>query len=192
MSTCPILPMSLSLRKSCSTPPEVFWCISLYGVLTNAAQLCNVRQTNICMLLPKNPSSCPYFSRISSLLCLLQLNIPSWVCLSLSPVSTSGKHSFTCLPQQNTIQHNWLQRTLKFPLHQPFAWLFMLVPGLHACRASTLPTEIYLQVPYYFHIIRTKYLLEAASEKRGFFGPQLQGTSFVVWEALQMNCLRPP
>ena len=43
-----------------------------------------------------------------------------------------------------------------------------------------------------FFITRTKYLLEAASEKRGFFGPQLQGTSFVVWEAMQMNCLRPP
>ena len=60
----------------------------------------------LCLLLAKNPSShvlshaC--FSRTSSLLCLFQLNVPSWVCLSLSPVSTSGKHSFTCLPQQNT------------------------------------------------------------------------------------------
>jgi hypothetical protein len=30
---------SLEAVTNCSTPPEVFWCISLYGVLTNAAQL---------------------------------------------------------------------------------------------------------------------------------------------------------
>jgi hypothetical protein len=46
------------------------------------------------------------FTRTSFLLCPLQLNVPSRICLSFSPVSTSGKHSFTCLPQQNTIQHN--------------------------------------------------------------------------------------
>ena len=107
-------PESMEAARNCSTPPEVFWCISLYGVLTNVAQLCNVRQTNTCVLLAKNPSShvlsraC--FSRTSSLLCLLQWNVPSRVCLSLSPVSTSGKHSFMCLPQQNTIQHNWLSK----------------------------------------------------------------------------------
>jgi hypothetical protein len=32
--------------------------ISLYGVLTNAAQLCKIRLTNLCMWLAKNPSSC--------------------------------------------------------------------------------------------------------------------------------------
>ena len=31
-------------------------------------------------------------------------------------MATSAKHSFTCLPQQNTIQLTF-QRTLKFPLH---------------------------------------------------------------------------
>ena len=43
--------------RSCSTPPEVFCCVSLYGVLTTAAQLCNVRQINTCVLLAKHPSS---------------------------------------------------------------------------------------------------------------------------------------
>jgi hypothetical protein len=32
-------------------------------------------------------------------------------------VSTSAKHSFTCLPQQNTILQTF-QRTLKFPHHE--------------------------------------------------------------------------
>lgn len=53
-----------------------FWCISLYGVPTNAAQLHNVRRTNSCLLLAKNFSShalsCACFSRAYSLLCLLQ------------------------------------------------------------------------------------------------------------------------
>jgi hypothetical protein len=97
-----------------------FWCVSLYGVPTNGAQLHNVRWTDTCMSLAKNPSSSVLsrvcFSRTSSLLCLLQWNVPSRVCLSLLPVSTSGKPSFTCLFQQNTIQNKWLQRTLKFPL----------------------------------------------------------------------------
>ena len=84
------------------------FCLS--KVLRNAAKLRNVRRTDTCPLLAKNPSSrvlsCACFSRTSSLLCLLQLNVPSRVCLSLSPVSTSRKHSFTYLPQQNTTQHN--------------------------------------------------------------------------------------
>jgi hypothetical protein len=73
----------------------------------NGAQLHNVRRTNTCMLLAKSPSSrvlsraC--FGKTCFLLCLLQWNLPSGVCLSLSPVSTSGKHSFLCLPQQNTV-----------------------------------------------------------------------------------------
>jgi hypothetical protein len=38
----------------------------------------------------------------------------SGVCLGLLSVSTLGKHSFTYLPQQNTIQLTF-QRTLQFP-----------------------------------------------------------------------------
>jgi hypothetical protein len=68
-------PETAQVARNCSTPLEVFWCVSLYGVLTNAAQLCNIRWTNTCVLLAKN-SSCDLsracFSRISSLLCLLQ------------------------------------------------------------------------------------------------------------------------
>jgi hypothetical protein len=78
-----------------------------------------MRQTNSCMLLPKKPSrvlSHACFSRTSFLLCLLQPNIPSWVSLSLPPVFTSEKHSFKCLPQQNTIQLTF-QRTLRLPHH---------------------------------------------------------------------------
>jgi hypothetical protein len=53
-----LLPQSESVEAATnfSIPPEVFWCVSLYGILTNAAQLHNVRQTNTCMLLAKNPS----------------------------------------------------------------------------------------------------------------------------------------
>ena len=60
--------------------------------------------------------SCACFSRASPLLCLLQWNVLSRVCLTLSSMSTSAKHSFTCLPQQNSIQLAF-QRVLKFPLN---------------------------------------------------------------------------
>jgi hypothetical protein len=57
-------------------------------VQINGCQLPNVKWTNTCVSLAKNPSSCVLsracFSRTSSFLCLLQLNVPSWVCLSLS------------------------------------------------------------------------------------------------------------
>ena len=107
-------PKSVEMATNYSTPPEVFWCISLYGGPTNAAQLHSVRQTNTCLSLAKNPSSSVLsrarFSRTSFHLCLLQWNVSSWVCISLSPVSTSGNHSFTCLSQENSIQHNWLSK----------------------------------------------------------------------------------
>jgi hypothetical protein len=88
---------SSEVARNCSTPPEGFWSISLYGVPTNAAQLHNIRQTNTRVSLAKNPSSSVLshacLSRTSFLPCLLQLNVPSWICLSLLPVSTSAKHS---------------------------------------------------------------------------------------------------
>jgi hypothetical protein len=74
-------PESPEVARNWSTPPEVSWCVSLYGVLTNADQLCNVRQTNTCVLLAKSSLSCVLshacFSLTTSLLCLLQLNVPS-------------------------------------------------------------------------------------------------------------------
>ena len=89
--------------------------VFFHEVLTKMElKLCSVRWANTCMSLAKTPSSrvlsraC--FSRTSLRLCLLQPNVPSRVCLSLSPVPTSGNHSFTCLPQQNTIQHNGVSK----------------------------------------------------------------------------------
>jgi hypothetical protein len=87
--TCPpwFLPQHLSCLSPCislswhhseseeagrnwNTPEEICWCISLYGTPTSAAQLHNVRQTNSCVFLVKNPSSCVLshvcFSRILS------------------------------------------------------------------------------------------------------------------------------
>ena len=55
-----------------------------------------------------SPFAC-LLCRTSFYLCLSQLNIPSPVCLSLSPVPTSEKHSFTWFSQQNT-WHNWLSK----------------------------------------------------------------------------------
>jgi hypothetical protein len=50
-------PESAEAVRNCSTSPEGFCCLSLYGVLANGAQLCNVRCTNTCLSLAKNPSS---------------------------------------------------------------------------------------------------------------------------------------
>jgi hypothetical protein len=86
-------PESEEVTRNSSTSPEVFWFVSLYEVLINAAQLWNVRQTNTCMSLAKNPSSRVLsrarFSRTTFLLCLLQLNIPSCVCPSKTPSNTT-------------------------------------------------------------------------------------------------------
>lgn len=48
-------PESSEAATNYSTPPEVFLCVSLYGVPTNAAQLHSVRWTNTRMSLAKNP-----------------------------------------------------------------------------------------------------------------------------------------
>jgi hypothetical protein len=67
--------------KKSSAHHQKFLGALLCGVLTNGAQLRNVRRTNTCVSSAKNLSShvllraC--FSRTSSLLCLLQLNILS-------------------------------------------------------------------------------------------------------------------
>jgi hypothetical protein len=99
--TLPISPSLCTWPEAAAHQQKHFRCVCLYGVPANAAQLHNVRQTNICVSLAKTRSShvlsCACFSRTSSLLCLLQPNVPS-------PVSTSGKHFFTRLPQQNTIR----------------------------------------------------------------------------------------
>ena len=80
---------------NCSTPPKVFWCVFLYVNPANATQLQNIWQTNTCVSSPKNLSSpvlsCACFSRASSLLCLLQQNIPSCVCPSKTPSNPLSK-----------------------------------------------------------------------------------------------------
>ena len=102
-------------RKKLQHTTRSFWWVSLYGVLTNPAHLCNVRQTNTCMLLTKNPSSCVLshacFSRTSFHLCLLQLNVPSCVCLSKTPSIQLSKN-----PQVSTSKNilkeilgNWMK-----------------------------------------------------------------------------------
>lgn len=109
-----------------NTPLEVFWNLSLYGVLTNWAQWNSVTRTNTCGSLSKDASphvlshSC--YSLKSFHLCLLQPNVPSRVCLGLSPLFASGTPSFTSLLQQNTIQHTWLSiETLSFLFTPPYS-----------------------------------------------------------------------
>jgi hypothetical protein len=77
-------------------PPEhyqSFWCISLYGVRTNGAQLLNIWWTNTCVSLVKNPSSCVLLSACFSKTffheCPLKENTPSCVCLSKTPSDTT-------------------------------------------------------------------------------------------------------
>ena len=67
--------------------------------------------------LPSCVLSRPCFIRTSSLLCLLQRNIPSGVCLSLLPVSTSVKHSFKCFCPSKTLTNRLSKEPLSFPLH---------------------------------------------------------------------------
>lgn len=120
-------------------------------VLTNAAQLLNVRQTDTCVLLHVLSQAC--FSRTSFLLCLLLLNVPSPVCLILSSVSTSGKLCFRCMPQQNTIRQLPLQRTLKFPFQDVAPGLVHLVTE---SQASLLP--LLRGLPFSFHTATLHYM----------------------------------
>ena len=118
-----IQPESLEVATNCSTPPEGFWCISLYDISTNAAQLHNVRLTNTCVLLAKNPPSrvlsCACFSKTSSLLC------PHWSALAFHTCVHFNKIFLQVFAQANTIQPSF-QRNLKFPLQSPVRLLFSL------------------------------------------------------------------
>jgi hypothetical protein len=107
--------------------PCLSTCIQSAPVLripSNAAQPRNVRQTNTCTLLVKNPSSRVCFSRTSSLRCLLQWSLPSGACLSLSHLCPL-QQNFMRLPQCCPLHvfapakhwHNWLS---KEPLSFPF------------------------------------------------------------------------
>ena len=109
-TTCPsqVLPKLTSLsqpapvQETVAYQQRIFWCISFYGVLTNAAQLCNVNQMNTRMLLAKNLTShvlsfsCVCYSEnflhkstLIFYLCPLQLNFPLCVCTSKTPTNTN-------------------------------------------------------------------------------------------------------
>jgi hypothetical protein len=101
------LSISQSLGKpqeAVSTPPEVFCCDSLYGVLASGAQLCNVRRTNTCVSLVKILHH--VFFHVFAL----------------------AKHPFTCVHLRKTLPYMFVpakhhptqltfQRTLIFPFH---------------------------------------------------------------------------
>ena len=87
-------PESAEAARSRSTPPEVSWCISLYGVLTNEAQLCNVRRTNTCVSF----HLIFFSSKTSFHLCLLHWNVPLPVCFNKTSLHL-------CLLQENTTSH---------------------------------------------------------------------------------------
>jgi hypothetical protein len=121
--TLPIRPSLWKCQETAAHHKKFSWCVSLYGVPTNIAQLCNVRQSNTCMLLAKNPSSCVLscacFSRTSFHLCLLQLNILSHVCPSNTPSNRLSKEplSFLFIMKSMYVAHlplNWRERDSTF------------------------------------------------------------------------------
>ena len=84
--TLPISPSPWKHQEAAAHHQKFFGAFLSMASWQNTAQLHNVKLTSTCMLLSKNPSSgirtC--FSRTSSLLCQLQQNVSSGVCLSLS------------------------------------------------------------------------------------------------------------
>ena len=113
------LPIRPSLRRHTTRSVLVhfsLWSSDKWSSTTkcNADQYMHVVSQESFIMCPSH--AC--FIRTSLLMCL---TIPSWVCLSLSLTSTSGKHSFTCLLQQTPSNTHHptqltLQRTTKFPL----------------------------------------------------------------------------
>jgi hypothetical protein len=146
--------MSLEAATNCSTPPS-FWCVSLYGIPTNAAQLHKVRRTNTCVLLAKNPPSrvlsqaC--FSRASSLLCLLQRNVPSQVCLSLShlcPLQLNVPSSSTNSPKNPLSFHFRCDSMNPVNFYKGIAQNILLIP-----LGNSQQGLVYIRVssPHYQH-----------------------------------------
>jgi hypothetical protein len=116
----------------CKSGKKLQQYASLCGVLTNEAQLCNVKWTNTCVLLAKNPllhvlsNTC--FSRTSSLLCfretflhesalafylcIIQHNVPSCVCSTKTSfyLCVLQENTLSHLIQQSNIWHNWFSK----------------------------------------------------------------------------------
>ena len=86
-------PISNTHQTSCILHPSLPQPAQVCGVPTKADQLCNVRQTNTCVLLAKNPSS-----RVPSHTCFSRTS--SLLCLSLSETflheSTLAFHTYVC------------------------------------------------------------------------------------------------
>jgi hypothetical protein len=105
--TLPTGPTLWKQQVAARIPSEGFWSFSLYEVTTNGAQQHNVKWTNTCMSLEKNPSSCIlsclYFSKTSFHLYLLQENTPSFICLSKTPPGKTEFPKKLKFPLQNTI-----------------------------------------------------------------------------------------
>jgi hypothetical protein len=96
-----------------------FWCISLCGVPTKGAKLHNVRWTNTCMSLTKNPPlcapSCACFNRTSFHLCPLlhksALSKQPFTCVCFRKpffrVFVPAKHLLTQLTSQRTLSFHF-------------------------------------------------------------------------------------
>jgi hypothetical protein len=106
------LPESKEAARNCSTPPKIsLVCFSLWSLNKCSSPMqCKVDQY-MRVVYQESFTTClshACFSRTPFHLCLPQCNIPSQVCLSLSYLCLF--QPFTCLPQQNTIQHNWFSK----------------------------------------------------------------------------------
>jgi hypothetical protein len=83
------------------------------------------------------------FSRPSSLLCLLQPNVPSGVCLTCVHFRKTLLHVFT--PAKHHRTQLTLQRTLKFPLHSVahmcsrLTWDWVTYQGSHSWKKTDSP-----------------------------------------------------
>jgi hypothetical protein len=177
-----VLRSSKKLKKPKHTTRNS-WCTSLYGVPTNELSYilwgrpkhaCCQKKKKIhhvsfhVLALIEHPFTCACFSE----------NIPSWVCLSLSPVSASGEHSFPCSSQQNTIQHNGLSKdplsfhfmplTLGFSfsnfmasgsvLFHPY-WLWRWGSSAHHSTIKLRTSQLWLVLHQVLHQVQVDVLL---------------------------------
>ena len=141
-------PKSTEAARNCSISLDIFLVHFCLWNPTNADQHMDfvIKESSSRVL------SHACLSRTPFLLCLLQPNVPSWVCLSLSPVSTSGKHSFRCIPQQNTIQHNWISK-------EPSSFHFIFVDRLPSCSLGcpgTFSVDLSCLKPYWLCLLSAR------------------------------------
>ena len=116
-----------------NTPLEVFWNLSLYGVLTNWAQWNSVTRTNTCGSLSKDASphvlSHAGCSQKSFHLYLLQPNIPSCLPWPFTSVCFRNTLLHIFAPAKHHPTQMTFHRNLKFPLHTSLFTKIEIVPG---------------------------------------------------------------